>query len=223
MGGRGSKAPKAATNGNTPPGSISNDEQDALEWYVSGEGMFINNALRGLNPDIRETDLTDSEKDALSKLDALTGRDKVGEGTLYRTVDASAIFGGITDTEYEALRSVAVYGDNQKFYKDQADKALKKMKSSFTDAGFMSTTKMPQIAEDISYDFGSDKPIILEIKTSKKTKGIDVNKYANARMKEVEQSDPQKEVLLARKQTFAIDKKISKTKNGFIKVTLYAD
>lgn len=210
---------RGATSGARNGGSITADEQDALEWYVSGEGMFINNTLRGRNPDILESDLTAEERSMIKMLDNIT-QQNVEDETLYRTVDASALFGGITDAEYEALVNVAVYNDNQKYYQNGYNSAMNKLVNSYTEKGFMSTTKDSSIAEDSAYFFGSEKPIILEVKTNKKTKGIDVMKNANKMMREVEKTDPQKEVLLARNQKWNVDKKISKTENGFIKVTI---
>lgn len=223
FGGRGAASPVFAGGSAGGSGGATSDEIDALEWYVSGEGMFINNVLRGINPELTENDLTPQEKEALKNLDNLTNRETVGERTLYRTVDAQAIFKGITDGEYEALRNVVVYGDTQKYFQAQAGKAMGKMAKSYTEKGLMSTTKDSSIAEDNAYFFGSDKPIILEVKTSKKTKGIDVNKHANKRMREVEKDDPQKEVLLARNQKWNVNAKLSKTDNGFIKVTVISE
>lgn len=220
FGGRGATSPVFAGGSAGGSGGATSDEIDALEWYVSGEGMFINNVLRGINQELTENDLTPQEKEALKNLDNLTNRETVGETTLYRTVDATAIFAGITSQEYEALRNNIIYGDTEKYYQQFVDSALGKMKSKFTDKGFVSTTKDLSIAEDNAYFFGSDMPVMLEIKTNKKTKGIDVNKYANKQMKEAEASDPQKEVLLSRNNNFNVNKKIEKTKQGFLKISL---
>jgi len=216
MGGRGASAGTGRKGNRT-----SEEDTDVLEWYVSGEGMWVNNALRGLNPDITESDMTEQEKGFVKTLERMTNSEDVGNTTLYRTVDAKALFPNITDMEYQALVDNVIHNDTQKLKVSEAQKAMNKLKDTFTDKSFMSTSKDESIAEDLSYYFGSEKPILLEIKTKKGTKGIDVMKHANARMKEVEADDPQKEVLLARNQSFKVDKKITKSKNGYLKVTIY--
>ena len=75
------------------------EDTDILEWYGSGDGMWINNYLRGLNNEIT---LTDEELRGISRLDKATN-ERIKEDTLYRSVDASAIFGKMTQSQYEYL------------------------------------------------------------------------------------------------------------------------
>lgn len=199
-------------------GRISQGESDALEYYVSGDGMYINQYLR------KGETLSNNEKEFVSDMDKVTQRDTI-VGTLYRTVDASAIFGNISDSMFENLQSELMYNSFSKDKGSYSQSILKNINSLISNAegktilekGFMSTTKSLDIAENLQYNFGSSKPVILEIKTTGKTKGVDVNKHANSRMREAENSDPQKEVLLSRNQKYQINK--IGVKNGNIYIT----
>ncbi len=205
MGGRGANS------------SISTKNQiSALEHYVSGDGMWINQYLRGTG-DFGE--LSKLEKEYLSDLDKITSLQNINT-TLYRTVDASSIFGNISDTEYENLVNNLVYNDNQRVVAESARKTLSKVKKEYTEKGFISTTKDLSIAENLKYNFGSRKPIIVEIKPSKTTKGIDVMKKANRRMKESEKYNPQKEVLLKRGQSYKVNHIGTKNGNIYIQVSM---
>ena len=62
----------------------------------------------------------------------------------------------------------------------------------------MSTSKNREVAENWGGFTGSSKPIVMEIHTGKGVRGVDVNRYANDRMREAEASNPQLEVLLKR-------------------------
>lgn len=197
MGGRGAKS---GGRGGTLSGSgvPSADEIDALEYYVSGDGMMINDFLRGRNG-LDESQMTDQDRELLKDLDAITSRDDVGGQTLYRSVDASAVFGDMSATEYENLVAHVVYGDEQGLVVRDAQRLIDRTQGkTYTDDGFMSTTKDREVAEQWGGFSGSDMPIVMEINTGKGVKGADVNKHANDRMKEVERLDPQKEVLLSR-------------------------
>lgn len=195
---------------------VTKNQVSALNHYVSGEGMWINQYLRGTGG---FGELSEFEKDYLRDLDKITNTENIN-GTLYRTVDASAIFGNISDTEYEYLVNNLVYGDNQRLVAESAKNTLSKVKSSYTEKGFMSTTKDLSIAENNKYTFGSSKPVVMEIKTSGKTKGVDVMKKANSQMKQAEKYDPQKEVLLKRGQSYKINHIGSKNGNIYVQVTM---
>ena len=201
MGGRGAKS---GGRGGTLSGSgvPSADEIDALEYYVSGDGMMINDFLRGRNG-LDESQMTDQDRELLKDLDAITSRDDVGGQTLYRSVDASAVFGDMSATEYENLVAHVVYGDDQ---------------GLVVRDGFMSTTKDREVAEQWGGFSGSDMPIVMEINTGKGVKGADVNKHANDRMKEVERIDPQKEVLLSRGRKVTVKDITAKNGQRVVKV-----
>ena len=207
MGGRG-----ASSSGAKGMGKPNN----ATEYYVSGEGMWINQYLRG-NGDFGE--LTDGEKQYLKDLDKATNG-KVEQDTLYRSVDATAIFGDISDTEYENMRTVLIYGKDSLGKGQYADSIRNKVDNTInktigktqTEKGYMSTTTSKSIAEEFGGFTGSDKPVVMNIKTSKKTRGVDLSGY------DKNTSDPQKEVLLARNQSYKITNIYGK--NGNINVDI---
>ena len=173
---------------------------NVLENYVSGDGMWINSYLR--NP-TEFGNLTEDEKEYLSIMDYALKND-IKEITLYRSVDAKAVFGNITDSEYDDLKSQLLYGNDNK-------KALELINSvkgkEIVEKGFMSTTTEQRIALDWGDFSGSDKPIVLELKTPKGTKG------KNLHFLDFE-DDPQKEVLLARNTKYKINS--IETKEGQI-------
>lgn len=172
---------------------------DAVEHYVSGDGMWINEYLRGTNPLLGG--LSAQEKAYLKDLDTATGKALGKEQVLYRSVDASAIFQGITQSEYESLVDVMVYGDNQKLNVNKANNALSRQrKGVIVEKGFMSTTKDAEIAHEWGGFSGSDKPIVLKIHSPKHTKGIDISNH------DMEQA----EVLLARGTKYKVNKLSSK-------------
>lgn len=205
-------------------GTTSN-QLEALEYYVSGEGMWINQYLRGRG-DFSE--LSQSEKEFLNNLDKITNSDNVKEDVLYRTTDASAIFGDMTDSEFDDLRSELTYGTFSKGKGAYSQNVTNKINNlinntknkTITEKGFMSTTKSYNIAENNMYNFGSTKPIIMEIRGTKGTKGYDVIKKASPRLKQVEKSDPQKEVLLAKNKKYKVESVSSKNGNIYVKVRL---
>lgn len=173
---------------------------NTLENYVSGDGMWINSYLR--NP-AEFGNLTEDEKEYLSIMDYALKND-IKETTLYRSVDARAVFGNITDSEYDDLKSQLLYGNDNK-------KALELINSvkgkEIVEKGFMSTTTEQRIALDWGDFSGSDKPIVLELKTPKGTKG------KNLHFLDFE-DDPQREVLLARNTKYKINS--IETKEGQI-------
>ena len=194
--------------------SLSRDDKDAIEYYVSGDGMYINNFLRGRNG-YTEADMYDNDKALLKDLDSTTNRTLGAETTLYRSVDATAVFGNMSDSQYENLVANIVYGDNQKYIlnsiKGLTDNAIGK---TITDKGFMSTSKDYNVASEWGGFSGSDKPIVLELKTKKSTKGVDVS-YTDKNA-----STPQKEVLLARNQKYKILGITAKDGNIYVKAEL---
>jgi uncharacterized protein with gpF-like domain len=72
--------------------TITKDEWDVLEDYVSGNGMDINNFLRQRNG-LSVGDKNASEKSSISLMDKAMSKSEVQKDeTLYRNVDASAVF-----------------------------------------------------------------------------------------------------------------------------------
>lgn len=196
--------------------SSSTSQNMSLEYYVSGMGMWINNYLRGLDDG---GELTKDDKQYLKDLDKMTNNN-IQNDVLYRTVDASAIFNNISDFDYGILKDVLVFNDNQKINVAKANQILSRVKKEYTEKGFMSTSKSLKIAEDNQYFFGSTKPIVMEIHTNKKTKGLDVMKRATSKIREVEKREPQKEVLLARNQKVQVYDVGSKNGNIYVKARL---
>lgn len=205
--------------------NITQSQLDAIEYYVSGEGMWINQYLRGRG-DFGE--LSQNEKDFLNDLEKITNSDTIKEDTLYRTVDASAIFGDMTDSEFDDFRSEIIYNSfskakgsySQGIAKNINNRINNAIGKTYNEKGFMSTTKSLNIAENNMYTFGSQKPVIMEIKNTRGTKGRDVMKNASQRLKNVEKSDPQKEVLLARNKKYKIDSVSNKNGNIYVKARL---
>ena len=212
MGRGSSKAGGGRAGGGLQPGK----PNDATEWYVSGEGMWINDYLRGRG-DYGE--LTDTEKQALKDLDIATNG-KITDETLYRSVDASAIFGNMAEGDYEDLSQALIYGKDSFGKGAYADSVREKVENkinraegkTITEKGFMSTTTSADVAEEWGDFTGSSRPIVMKITTSKNTKGVDVSGYD----KNVDASQAQHERLLARNQTYDVKKIYAK--NGIVYV-----
>ena len=185
---------------------LSKEEVSVLEDYVSGEGMWVNSYLRK-----KEFELNEDEEKYLKTLDNATSKDLKKEMTLFRSVDAKAIFGNINENEFESLKSVVAYDSKQKFDLNIAEKFINKVQNEVkTENGFMSTTKNSEIAEEWGGFSGSDMPIIMNISTKKDTKGIDLSKHKME----------QEEVLLKRNQKYKIKKIHGKNGNIFVDVEL---
>ena len=205
--GRGSS--KASSGGGGVPNA-------ATEWYVSGEGMWINQYLRGRG-DFGE--LSDSEKQAIKDLDKATSG-TIKDDTLYRSVDASAIFGDMSDSTYSDLAQYVNYGENSFGKGAYADGVKSKMSNlinrtegkTITEKGYMSTTTDSGVAEEWGDYTGSSKPVVMKIKTNSSTKGVDLSGYD----KNVSAGEAQHERLLARNQSYQVTKIYSK--NGYIYV-----
>lgn len=194
-------------------GGGAGDNSEAVEWYVSGDGMWINQHLRGR---MDAGELSPYEQEMLKSLDKATSKELGEEQTLYRSVDASAVFGPMSDMQYENLHSHVVYGDNQRIVASDAQRTLARAQGTRTDKGFMSTTKDEGLAADWGDFSGSDHPIVLKMRTSKGTRGRDLtrsDKALNARM-------GQSEVLLGKGQSYKIGKVYGKNGNIYVDVTL---
>lgn len=187
FGGRGASS---ASGGGGASGAL---QEEALEWYASGDGMWINQALRG-NGEISMSDLNDNEKKLLKGLDEATNASLGKEITLYRSVDAAAVFGNISEMDYYNLQGALCYGDKSKIAQAAVQKFVPKAEGkTITEKGFMSTSKDRTVAEEWGGFSGSSKPIVVEVKTKKTTKGKDMKAYDVS-------GNEQKEVLLKRNQ-----------------------
>ena len=188
---------------------LTKEQKDALEYYVSGEGMYINNYLRS-RAGVTPNDMGDMDKKLLKELDSATDnivKDKI----LYRSVDASVIFPNIDVFGYDDLRGYLAYGSNQKVFVNRVEPMINNSVKEFVDKGFVSTTKDYNIAKDWGDFTGSDKPIVLELTVDKSVKGVDLNFLDIA-------DDPQKETLLARNQVFTVENIGSKDGQIYVKV-----
>lgn len=182
---------------NNPTGSIkqtsakepSEDEKrlqdEATEWYVSGDGMWINQYLRGRSP--KDMYVSKEDKVLIEALKDATNKPiPKSLKTLWRSVDVSAVFGDMTLGQKEQLRDALVYGEKNAMQQRINDTKGK----TITEKGFMSTTKDKGIAEEFEYFTGAEVPMVLKFDTTKATvKGKDLKDFDL-------DDDPQKEVLL---------------------------
>lgn len=174
---------------------------EAMDAYISGDAMWLNNYLRGRG-DFGELDKW--EQKTLDELTAVTKLAKVGERTLWRSVDARAIFGDMTDGEFEDLAGRILYGDDSKFVVERTQRFMDVVGKEITEKGFMSTTKSKDVAAEWGDYSGSRTSVLMKIRTTANTRGVDVEKYTLAHNAEVEQSQAQKEILLRRGQRYKV-------------------
>ena len=174
---------------------------EAMDAYISGDAMWLNSYLRGRG-DFGA--LSRDEQQMLDELTAVTKLGKVGERTLWRSVDARAIFGDMSDSDFEDLVSRVVYGDSNKYIVGKTDKYLDVVGKELTEKGFMSTTKSKDVAMEWGGYSGARTPVVMKIRTTANTRGVDVEKYTLVHNAEVEQSQAQKEVLLRRGQRYKV-------------------
>lgn len=177
--------------------SFTDAQSEAIEWYVSGEGQFINQYYRGrVGDDFGE--LSDMEKEYASLLDAATKRELPDDiTTLYRSVDASAILGDIDAGDWYDIEAAILYGDSYSLKK--YGKLLDETKGkTITEMGFMSTTKDYELAAQWGSFTGSEKPVTIIFENIPKgTKGADLKNF------DIE-GDEQSEVLLPRGTQYEI-------------------
>ena len=187
-------------------------KNDALDYYVSGDGMWINKYLRNPEQFAKEGgNVTEEEKQIIADLDKETTSTVIPENKLYRAVDASAIFGDISDGDFDDLVAHLVYGNNDRLIANKVGLLINNAENKqITEKGFMSTTKDKDIAENWNGYTGSNKDVVLELDIPEGMTGKDLAAY------EVE-DDEQKEVLLPRNVDYFI-KKITTTENGKILV-----
>jgi hypothetical protein len=117
------------------PETESNDtaetKNDAVDYYVSGDGMWINKYLRDPEQFAKEGgNVTEEEKQIIAELDKETTSTPVTDKKLYRAVDASAIFGNISDGDFDDLIAHVVYGNNDKLITNKATVLINRAENS---------------------------------------------------------------------------------------------
>lgn len=188
---------------------LTKDQKEALEYYVSGEGMYINNFLRS-RAGVTPSDMLAEDIELVKQLDGATNR-PVGDTKLYRSVDASVIFKDMDTFDYEDLRGYLNYGAKGTYETNKFNKLMSTQVKEFKDLGFVSTTKDYDIAKEWGGFTGSDKPIVLELNLDETVKGVDLDFLDIA-------DDPQRETLLARNQVFKVKDVTAKDGNIYVKV-----
>ena len=146
--------------------------------------------------------------------------------TLYRSVDASVIFGNHDEDELYDVNRYIEWGDDawsgngeyvqglRRNAQQIIDKAIGK---TITDKGFMSTTSDKSIAEDFYGFTGASNPVIMKINTNGKARGVNLSKYD----KNVAPGAEQKERLLARNTSYTVNKiTTDDNHNVIVEVTL---
>ena len=190
----------------------SETKNDAVDYYVSGDGMWINKYLRDPEQFAKDGGTVSKEdKQIIAELDKETTSTPVTEKKLYRAVDASSIFGNISDGDFDDLVAHVVYGNNDKLIANKAGLLVNRAENKqITEKGFMSTTKDKEIADNWDGFTGSNKEVILELDIPDGMTGKDLAAY------DVE-GEEQKEVLLPRNLDYFI-KKVTTNENGKILV-----
>lgn len=182
------------------------EELEAVDYYASGEGMYINDYLRDRNnPVERMGEMTDFDKEMVRQLEKATNREH-GYNKLYRCVDADAIFDNVSDMDWEYIQENLGYGGNNPRAKELIDSIKDKV---ITDKGFMSTTKDYDIAADFLDTTGANHPLVIEFENANKVGGFDLEKF----MGDIELRKEQKEVILHNNATYKI-KNIAMDKMG---------
>ena len=203
--------------------TFTSSQGEAIEYYASGDGMYLNNMLRG-RAGVNESDLNDSDRQMIKDLDKALNND-LGEQTLYRNVDASAIFGNDVDM-YDLLNEIKYqqFSNARGEYSQNRAKELRKVidntaGKTITDKGYVSTTRDKSIAENWQDFTGSENPVVMKIQTSKGTKGANISN-ATKYLSELERENPQKETLLGRNQKYKIKKIYSQNNIVYVDVTM---
>ncbi len=178
--------------------NLSATQKQAIENYVSGETMYINQELRRGGVE----SLSDDDFAQYTQLRQATRHELGSEATLYRSVDASAIFGEMNALQYDNLVSYVVYGDKQKLIADDAERLIQyaKNRGKIVEKGFMSTTKSQKLALGFKDFTGSDKPVVLELKVPSNAQGLDIGRHMPA----LEKRMRQQEVLLTANTEYKI-------------------
>lgn len=196
--------------------SFTDEQSKAIEWYVSGEGQYINQYHRGrVGSDFGE--LSDDEKKFSALLDEATRRDVPGNvNSLYRSVDAKAIFGDIDEGDWYDIEGAIMYNDE--YSKKKVQGLIDRTKGkTITEKGFMSTTKSLDVAEEWGDFTGSSMPVTLEFDDIPKgLKGADLKHF------DID-GDEQFEVLLARNTKYKITDIYAKNGQVHVKAKFIVD
>ena len=187
---------------------------EAFEYYVSGDGMFVNNYLAGRYEEMGAT-WTEQDQEYLELLDKGTQED-VKQKKLWRSVDASAVFGNMSDLEYDDLRNYMVYGESS-VPKSKAATIRQRLEAvtdkTISEPRFMSTTTDKELAMGWGDFSGSGKPIVLELDVPDGIKGADLQRFDLP-------DDPQNEVLLHRGQKYQVKSVVAEDGNIVVKARL---
>lgn len=192
---------------------------EALEYYASGEGMYINQYLRGrVGSDFS---VNDSDRQLIKDLQRATQNTISVPDKLYRSVDAGAIFGKMSEDDYSNLSTVLNYGQNA-FGKGRYAESLVAKANNYirnvtgvtiTEKGFLSTTKDYNVARNWGGFSGSSHPVVLEINTGGTMKGADLKRFDV-------KGDEQREVLGHTGQRIKVREVTTRDKNIYVKVDL---
>lgn len=182
-------------NNETPKIEYNKDELEAVESYVSGNTMYVNQLLR------RNEKLDDMEKSLVKDLDTAIDKEIVTQTKLYRSVDSSVVFGKLNDNDYENLEDYIINGADA-FDKGSYSQSLLRrsqmllnntLNKTITDKGYLSTTTSKKIATEFQYFTGAEHPLVMELEIpNDKIHGFPVYKFFEM------EDDPQKEILLER-------------------------
>lgn len=199
-----------AENVNTDTLKLSQDERDALEYYVQDAGYtYINDKLRGID----ETPMEQHHIEAVKNIDAAISRNTVKEKTLYRGIGGNTIFPTMNPYEHRLmelyLSNRAAYdflGNDEWFEvvkytgaKDNVEKYLKEIVGkNFNEKGYMSTTK--DIEQTKIFSGSYQNGITIEFQNIPDgTHGLDLSDF-----KEGREFKAEKEVLLQRDLNYKI-------------------
>nr|DAU00043.1 MAG TPA: minor capsid protein [Caudoviricetes sp.] len=194
---------------NVPPKELplTDKHKEAIEYYVSGDGMYINDYLRNRNNPIeRMGEMRKEDRVLIEDLSNATNR-KHDNSVLYRSIDATAVFGDISENDWESLQAKLIYNIDDKTTAKAQSLIDKTKGKKIIDKGFMSTTKDYNVAADFGDFTGSDKPIVIEFTNANKVKGFDVEKHLPNLEKRMEQS----EVLLHNNSKYTVKDIIVRT------------
>ena len=198
---------------NAEDNDLTEEQKEALEYYVSGEGMWVNDYLRERG-DYGE--ISDDEKSLIRSMEKATEKDKVEADTLYRSVDASAVFGRMSQSEYDDLIYATSHGASTQREEAILEKAKSSIGKPITDNGFLSTTTDKDVAYSWGDFTGSEKPIVLKFDVQDGVRGVDLG------FLDVE-GEEQREILLQRGLTYTPTKiSVEKDEYGDSILVVYA-
>lgn len=194
--------------------SFTKEQKEAIEYYVGGDGMWINQHMRGR----MGGQLSPFEQDFLKQLKSATDRPLPADiHTLYRAVDARAIFGdGFSMDDWEDLNTALKYNTGLTASRKQWVQSLLSRTNGKTivEKGFMSTSKSYDLVVDWGDFTGSDMSLVLEFDNIPKgIKGADLKAF------DVEGNE-QLEVLLAPNTEYEVESITAKDGNIFVKAKL---